>query len=141
MSFDPISYAMGRKAGGGGGGGGGNPNTVVTVDGTLAEPFGALSAETIMEGISNQSVTALLTIYLPGSPATTLTGAILNNLLVFSLAFSINGSNWLRAASAQYQSSGVLALAAVDNAGSFSNITAQAGSINTTLTIINHPLP
>lgn len=39
MSFDAISYAMGRKAGGGSGGGG-NPNRVEVISGALGNPYG-----------------------------------------------------------------------------------------------------
>lgn len=58
MSFDPISYAMGKQAGGGGGG---NPNRVETVTGTLANPFGDLDFEGLAAGLTQNSVTIYLT--------------------------------------------------------------------------------
>ena len=120
---------------------GGNPNEVITAEGTLAEPFGEVSIDDIIAGFVDKSATAYLTINFPGSPSITLCGSYFNNLLVFSLAISINGQVWLRAASAQYYPNGGLQLALVENQGTKTDVTANAGSITTTLVFVKHPLP
>lgn len=66
MSFDPVSYAMGKKAGGGGGG---NPNYIETITGTLANPWGDINYGALVHEIQLRNVTALLTTILPNGTA------------------------------------------------------------------------
>lgn len=63
MSFDPVSYAMGKRAAGGGGGGGGNPNYIETISGTLDAPFGSMAKadiKALLDATETHDVTLIL---------------------------------------------------------------------------------
>lgn len=60
--LDVESFLLGIAAGGGGGGGG-NPNYVETITGTLANPFGTMTAgelKILIQNVTNGKATAIL---------------------------------------------------------------------------------
>lgn len=142
MSFDPVSYAMGKQAGGGGGG---NPNYVETITGTLANPWGTVSYTSLIDGIIRNSITAKMTATIPGDASLSFvliptgesialrgSGAFYN----FSATVTLN-----EAFSVVWNPDSTLKYAAITQSGVDTNITEYAALAITTLTIIHHPLP
>ena len=118
--------------------GGGNPNSVETITGTLANPWGGTTLSELVESISNNGATALLTVgnetmwmeYNEDDGWISATRAVLN---IFSGALN-SAKNITYSAS-----TGALVYAKnISSNGSASNI---SNTTSCTLTIIHHPLP
>jgi len=144
MSFDPVSYAMGRKAGGGGGGG--NPNYVETIEGTLFSPFGNHTQDELLSGIDAGEITTILTVSLGGKEYT-IPGQRNAKVLSFSrlirLDVGTGSTSYMAAVSITYQPKGFnTTTSSYYSSGSWTIIeTEDAKEIPCTLTIIHHPLP
>lgn len=135
MSFDPVSYAMGKMAGGGGGG---NPNYIETIEGTLENPWGSYAFSDIRRGITNDTITAFITTsdsrrwYIPSGKTT-------GNNLWFRF-------NTAQAAVIDYNALSVSTKGETDAVhyeyrnGNYSETTIDPAT-PCTLTIIHHPMP
>lgn len=128
MSFDPVSYLMGKKAGGGGGG---NPNYVETIEGTLANPWGDYAFNDIMDLVSSRNATLILSFI--GAQDYACEVQSVHNVPRFFVGYRTG----IRYISVVYTTSGVFSYArSIED-----EVTIADGRTACTLTIIHHPLP
>lgn len=140
MSFDPISYAMGVRAGGGGGG---NPNYVETVEGTLANPWGSVEPEALYTELADNAASILLTASI-GSNTVTLPIVADTTFSRFKAVTAADNNEGVDTYIAGYDESGTLLTfvraTALSDSGSIDNLISLAFAVPVTLTIIHHPL-
>lgn len=143
MSFDPVSYLLGTKAGGGGG----NPNYVETITGTLANPWGDKEYAGLIADIDSNAVTAIMVATVPGGGGTSLPFSLvtIDSSIRGSGAFynytNLDGPSLNEAFAVTWDDDGTLHYAVITQGGADTDITAYASLATTTLTIIHHPLP
>ena len=130
------------RALGSGGGGGGNPNTVQTVTGTLANPWGDIDVSKLFTDLENEEATAYLTIDASALGA----GTIPTVLKTGSSNIYASGANIgiaLSDTSAYYiiWYQGTLTDARMLSGGNVVDISSYASVITTSLTVVWHPLP
>ena len=142
--FDPVSYAMGAKAGGGGGD---NPNYVETITGTLANPWGGVDVADLASDVIANNATVYMTVSFSGLTRTFLVDFSeyeSNNSTIFISACTIDANEiiayaatWTGAVFENFMS----AAGTVTDGLTITNYSAYGEYVPTTLTIIHHPLP
>lgn len=130
------------------GSGGGNPNSVVTVTGTLANPFGSYSASALTAAVYNNEATMVLRftdtairsaeIVMVSHPTAATTP-------MFVFAQMVN-NNIIGAGSIRYKANGEIVpgqsrFAAQVSGEEAATVYAYDTTVETTLTIVFHPLP
>lgn len=140
--LDMESMLLGMAAGGGGSG---NPNTVETINGTLANPFGTMTEgelKTLIQNVTNGSATAILRIpntidmvLVPNEPDGLYFVGITNfdstEFDGYLLAYAVTDIS-------RYGGYCYFDISSDSVSG---DITSLPRSKQTTLTIIHHPLP
>lgn len=122
-----------------------NPNSVVTVTGTVAEPFGSIDPAELHTAITSNNATALMkidataigvsyTLHLFAQPADS---AFLN----FQAVGAMNAAGCSCADASYSKTTGELYGVAALTQGVYSLLTDSAALLTTTLTVIHHPLP
>ena len=120
-----------------------NPNSVETITGTLANPWGEKTPVNLFSGAKSGDLTMLMDV-----DATAIGGATFH--VVFYPFGTTNGFGLFVASSqlsnsvgvfAEYADSGVMEVAYGLQNGSILDYSPYASTISTTLTIIYHPLP
>lgn len=137
MAFDITSYILGKKSGGGGS----NPNTVQTVTGTMANPWGDVDFEAIRAALATGNASATMDIQsdVLNIHATLFLTADVNNITA-SCGY-VDTTNY-------YAFTGIFPIGGTaptlylysKNAG-YVDGSAYASIINSTLTITWHPMP
>lgn len=133
------------RLGGSGGGGGSSVNSVVTVTGTVAEPFGSIDPAELHTAITSNNATALMeidataigysnTLYLFAQPAN-------RSFLDFQAVGGMSNSGCTCADASYSKTTGDLIAVAALTQGVYSLLTDYAALLTTTLTVIYHPLP
>lgn len=138
---------------------GANPNSVTTITGTLANPWGDMTEEEIQQlylDISNAKASALLTATITnGNSSTTDTLSVLSDkrnkrtvatgdgFIISAIVVVSNGIINAAASALYVANDGSLISAHLWNGEDFTDLVAteQAQLIETVLTIIRHPLP
>ena len=132
-----------QLAGSGGGGGGGNPNTVQTITGTLANPWGDVDPDELGAKLESLDASANITIDASALGA----GEINSRMNGNSVSVYTNGasipSDSASDATAYVVSwlHGSLTIAKMLSGGNIVNISPYASMLTTSITIIWHPLP
>jgi hypothetical protein len=126
------------------GGGGGNPNTVQTVTGTLSNMFGNVDLDELEDALSTLNATAYVEIDASALGAGMIHGYMQVNTETH--LFYVGGSALLptlSASTAYYVEWGAGALnrARMLSNGNIVDISSYGSTINTTMTIVWHPLP
>lgn len=119
----------------------GGDNTSETITGTMANPFGTHTAAEIIAGISDNSMTARLTLTI-GTNTMTMAGNLLQGNLQFSVAVfnSVEEEALSTAGEALYASDGSLTRAWYHNRGSSTNLSGMASQVRTSLLLLTHPM-
>lgn len=128
-------------------GGGENPNTVETITGTMANPWGDKIFATLASEIAVNNATAILQGSLNDLPAIGQVNIELDdeekvtaaNFSWANLALEGDGDSY--AVTTQWDTDGTLIQVLHSMNGTVSDVTELAGLATTTLTIIHHPLP
>lgn len=126
-------------------GGGGNPNTIQTVTGTLANPFGDINAAELRTALLNKEATGYLTIDASALSAGTINGLLVSNSELQTI-YS-NGANIYTSVETSTAYNVVwdltkeLLRAQMLSGGNIVAIEQYQDNIPTSLTVVWHPLP
>lgn len=138
---DLFDVVVARKLSGGGGGG--NPNSVQTVVGTAADPWGDIDFETLSEALYTNNASGKLVVeqnqILGRAKTLHLTGDE-NHNLIYGEKGDVSSTDYF-ALFGSWVSNGVSHLYANSNDTGFVDGTAYASMLPTTLTVVWHPLP
>lgn len=130
------------------GGGGGNPNTIQTVTGTLASPWGEINFEELYAAIANKNATATMTIDASalgfGNVIAKLSASNVTENFIYSNGAMFSGDEPNFTVSAfnlsWWRSDGELDMAYMYSNNTINSIKSYANSLPTSLEIIWHPL-
>ena len=144
MGFDPVSYILGKQSGGGGGGS--NPNYVETVTGTVASPWGNLDAAGLYAALQRGDATAKMLIDPSqlGLPAVEIFISPLVPGYISVQGIADGGANlsgWFAVQIGYNKTNGEFIGAYLLQNGAVVDMSAYAGMIASTITVIHHPLP
>lgn len=120
-----------------------NSNKVVTVTGTMADPWGDLDVAELQAGINDNSLTIWMTASLGGQTTVPICPRKANDgAMIFSSVIIRNGSIF-DGLSAEYatQDGHAIKIYGIGEGGELTDYMAFANQITTELTVIYHPLP
>lgn len=136
-----ISELADNWTGGSGGGGGSNPNTVQTITGTLANPFGSVDADTLGPALDSMNASATFVADASALGAGTVIARLGGNSdTIWGNGASFDISDSVSAFGLTWVSSGSLVFAKMFSGGNVIDISTYASMIPTTLTVVWHPL-
>lgn len=124
-------------------GGGGNPNTVETVSGTLANPFGNIDLTELATALASKDATAYLDINASALGVGTISSKPSVNGSegnIYITGSNIEGND-VSAYNITWNASGELIIANMFMGGNVTSILPYEDNLTTTLTVVWHPLP
>lgn len=137
MAFDITSYILGKKSGGGGS----NPNTVQTVTGTMANPWGDVGFEAIRAALATGNASAIMDIQsdvLSIDTTLFLTAGVDN---ITASCGHVDTTNYFAFTGIFPTGDGAPTLRLYTKNAGYVDGSAYASIINSTLTITWHPMP
>lgn len=122
-----------------------NPNSVVTVTGTVAEPFGSIDPAELRTAITSNNASVKLVVDASRIGFNDPIRLVGNNASAGNIYFEVVGkmdsTNGITAATVAYDLTGALYDAFMAENSVVTSLTQYASLLTTTLTVIYHPLP